>query len=167
MKKALLLLIPLMIFISCEDEKEETPDEISAFVGTWDLTFAGDYENSDCTGSLDSTGWAFAQAFGLEQTLTIDNDGTYEMSMSMMGYSESESGTWSENDDGALSIFGEDGYATLASDENSFSITFMEEAVCEDPDTYEETSHSDSTSCQDAGNDWIEASCSYTEFTKQ
>ena len=165
MKKLLILLVPLMIFISCEDEKED--EDVSTFVGTWDLTFAGDYENSDCTGSLDSTGWAFAQAFGLEQTLTIDNDGTYEMSMSILGYSESETGTWSENDDGSLSIDGEDEYATLASDGNSFSITFMEEAVCEDPDTYEETSHSDSTSCQDAGNDWIEASCSYTEFTKQ
>jgi hypothetical protein len=43
----------------------------------------------------------------------------------------------------------------------------MEEAVCEDPDTYEETSHTDSTSCQDAGNDWIEASCYYSEYTKQ
>ncbi len=53
MKKALLLLIPLMIFISCEDEKEDK--DVSAFVGTWEVTFAGEYENSDCTGSLNST----------------------------------------------------------------------------------------------------------------
>ena len=166
MKKLLILLVPLMIFISCEDEKED--EDVSTFVGTWDLTFAGDYENSDCTGSLDSTGWAFAQAFGLEQTLTIDNDGTYEMSMSMMGYSESESGTWSENSDGtSLTIDGEDMNVTMASDGNSFSSTDIEEAFCEDPYTYEETSHTDSTSCQDAGNYWSEASCWYTEFTKQ
>jgi hypothetical protein len=165
MKKALLLLIPLMIFISCEDEKED--EEVSAFVGTWDLTFAGEYENSDCTGSLDSTDWAFAQAFGLEQTLTIDNDGTYEMTFSMLGYSESESGIWSENDEGSLSVDGEDFSTTMASDGNSFSMTLQEVAYCEDPYTYEETSHSDSTSCQDAGNDWYEASCLYSEFTKQ
>ena len=167
MKKALLVLIPLMIFISCEDEKEETPDEISAFVGTWDLTFAGDYENSDCTGDLDSLGWVFAQAFGLEQTLTIDNDGTYEMSMSVLGYSETETGTWDENDEGSLSVDGEDFSITMASDGNSFSMTDQEDAYCEDPYTYEETSHTDSTSCQDAGNDWYEASCLYTDFTKQ
>ena len=166
MKKLLILLVPLMIFISCEDEKED--EDVSTFVGTWDLTFAGDYENSDCTGSLDSTGWAFAQAFGLEQTLTIDNDGTYEMSMSMMGYSESESGTWSENSDGtSLTIDGEDMNVTMTSDGNSFSSTDIEEAFCEDPYTYEETSHTDSTSCQDAGNYWSEASCFYMEFTKQ
>ena len=165
MKKLLILLVPLMIFISCEDEKED--EDVSTFVGTWDLTFAGDYENSDCTGSLDSTDWAFAQAFGLSQTLSIDNDGTYEMTMSMLGYSESESGTWSENDDGTLSIDGEDLIATMASDGNLFSVTAMSEAYCEDSYTYEETSHTDSTSCQDAGNDWIEASCYYSEYTKQ
>ena len=167
MKKALLVLIPLMIFISCEDEKEETPDEISAFVGTWDLTFAGDYENSDCTGDLDSLGWVFAQAFGLEQTLTFDNDGTYEMTMSILGYTESETGTWSENDEGSLSVDGEDFSTTMAADGNSFSMTDQMDAYCEDTSTYEETSHADSTSCEDAGNWWYEASCLYSEYTKQ
>jgi len=88
MKKVLLLLIPLLIFISCEDEKEEK--EVSAFVGTWDVTFIGEYENSDCTGSLDSTDWAFAQAFGFSQTLTVNEDGTYEIIFSVLGYSETE-----------------------------------------------------------------------------
>ena len=167
MKKLLILLVPLMIFISCEDEKED--EDVSTFVGTWDLTFAGDYENADCTGDLDSLDWAFAQAFGLSQTLTFDNDGTFELTMSMLGYSESLSGTWSENDDGSLSFDDDDmiGTFTLASDGNSISNTYMEEAFCEDPNTYEETSHSDSTSCQDAGNDWYEASCYYSEYTKQ
>lgn len=165
MKKLLILLVPLMIFISCEDEKED--EDVSTFVGTWDLTFAGDYENSDCTGSLDSTDWAFSQVFGLSQTLTIDIDGTYEMTMSFIGYSLSESGTWSENADGTLSIDDGDLIATMASAGNLFSVTAMSEAYCEDPYTYEETSHTDSTSCQDAGNDWLEASCLYSEYKKQ
>ena len=165
MKKVLLLLIPLLIFISCEDEKEEK--EVSAFVGTWDVTFIGEYENSDCTGSLDSTDWAFAKAFGFSQTLTVNEDGTYEIIFSVLGYSETETGTWDENDEGSLSVDGEDFSITMASDGNSFSMTDQEDAYCEDPYTYEETSHTDSTSCQDAGNDWYEASCLYTDFTKQ
>jgi len=155
-----------MIFIGCEDEKEE-PD-VSAFVGTWDLTFMGEYENSDCTGSLDSTDWDFAQAFELEMSLTLDDDGTYEMSVSIFGETEAETGTWSENSDGtSLIIDDEEDEGIMATDGKSFSVTSLEDAYCEDPYTFEETNHSDSTSCQDAGNDWINASCSMMEFTKQ
>jgi hypothetical protein len=165
MKKALLLLIPLMIFISCEDEKED--EDVSAFVGTWDLTFAGEYENADCTGDLDSTLWAFAQAFGMTATMTLNDDGTAEMTVSVMGETETETGTWSENSDGtSLTINGESQNVSMASDGNSFSVTAMDDAYCEDSDG-EETSYTDSTSCQAAGNYWIEASCSYMEYTKE
>ena len=54
MKKALLLLFPLVIFISCGDNEDE---EVLSFVGTWNLTFMGEYENADCTGDLDSSNW--------------------------------------------------------------------------------------------------------------
>ena len=165
MKKALLLLIPLMIFISCEDEKED--GDVSAFVGTWDLTFASEYENADCTGDLDSTLWAFAQAFGMSVTMILDDDGTVEMTVSVMGETETETGTWSENSDGtSLTINGESQNVSMASDGNSFSVTAMDDAYCEDSDG-EETSYTDSTSCQAAGNYWIEASCSYMEYTKE
>jgi hypothetical protein len=165
MKKALLLLIPLMIFISCEDEKED--EDVSAFVGTWDLTFASEYENADCTGDLDSTLWAFAQAFGMSVTMILDDDGTVEMTFSVMGETETETGTWSENSDGtSLTINGESQNVSMASDGNSFSVTAMDDAYCEDSDG-EETSYTDSTSCQAAGNYWIEASCSYMEYTKE
>ena len=165
MKKALLLLIPLMIFISCEDEKED--EDVSAFVGTWDLTFASEYENADCTGDLDSTLWAFAQAFGMSVTMILDDDGTVEMTFSVMGETETETGTWSENSDGtSLTINGESQNVSMASDGNSFSVTAMDDAYCEDSDG-EETSYTDSTSCQAVGNYWIEASCSYMEYTKE
>ncbi len=165
MKKALLLLIPLMIFISCEDEKED--EDVSAFVGTWDLTFASEYENADCTGDLDSTLWAFAQVFGMSVTMILDDDGTVEMTFSVMGETETETGTWSENSDGtSLTINGESQNVSMASDGNSFSVTAMDDAYCEDSDG-EETSYTDSTSCQAAGNYWIEASCSYMEYTKE
>ena len=63
MKKALLLLIPLMIFISCEDKKEETPDDTTpvSLVGDWSIVSATEYENGDCSGegqNIDITGTA-------------------------------------------------------------------------------------------------------------
>ena len=165
MKKALLLLIPLMIFISCEDEKED--EDVSAFVGTWDLTFMGEYENADCTGDLDSTNWDFVQAFGMSVTMTLNDDGTAEMTVSILGETETGNTTWSESSDGtSLTINGESQNVSMASDGNSFSVTAINPAYCED--SYgEETSSTDATSCQAAGNYWIEASCSYMEYTKQ
>ena len=166
MKKALLLLFPLMIFISCGDKEDE---EVSTFVGTWNLTFMGEYENADCTGDLDSSNWALVHAFGFESSMTFDKDGTFEVSISVLGNTQTETGTWSESSDGSLITEGgsiSDGEGVLSADGNSFSITIMEDAHCEDSN-FEETSHTDLTSCQDAGNDWNEANCTLFVFTKQ
>ena len=100
--------------------------------------------------------------------MTFNDDGTLDMSMSIMGYTETESATWSESSDGAsFSIAGESQNISMASDGNSFSVTDISDAYCQDPYTYEETSHTDSTSCYDADNDWVEATCSFMEYTKQ
>ncbi len=165
MKKTLLILIPLMIFIGCEDKEEEK--EVSQFVGTWKITFGGEYENSDCTGTIDSTDWEFMEAFGFVGSLTVNEDGTYEMTISIMGLSETETGIWLEDENGQLIIDDEILTFTMAADGNSFIINEEMEAYCEDPYSYEETTHSNSTSCMDAGNDWYEESCGLTEFTKQ
>ena len=164
MKKTLLIVLPLLFIMSCEEDKD-----VSAFVGTWDLTFLGEYENSNCTGSLDSLMWAFAQAFEFEVSISIDEDETFEMSTSSINSDTTETGTWSESSDGSLITEGgsiPDGEGVLSADGNSFSITSMVDAHCEDSN-FEETSHTDSTSCQAAGNNWIEASCTLMEFTKQ
>jgi hypothetical protein len=76
MKKALLLLIPLMIFISCEDEKEETPDDTTpvSLVGDWTIESATIYENDDCSGEgeeLDATGNITFSETG-EASLTVN-----------------------------------------------------------------------------------------------
>ena len=155
---------------SSPDSVHVTGAGVSAFVGTWDLTFMGEYENSDCTGSLDSTDWALAQAFGFTATMILNDDGTVEMTVYwiVLDETETETGTWSENSDGtSLTINGESQNVSMASDGNSFSATAMDDAYCEDSYTYEETSSTDSTSCQAAGNYWIDASCSYMEYTKQ
>jgi len=76
MKKALLLLIPLMIFISCEDKKEDTPGDTTpaSLVGTWSIVSATEYENGDCSGEgveLDATGNITFSDLG-EASLTVN-----------------------------------------------------------------------------------------------
>ena len=166
MKKALLLLFPLMIFISCGDKEDE---KVSTFVGTWNLTFTGEYENADCTGDIDSSGWALVQAFGFEVSITFDEDGTFEVSFSVMGDTETETGTWSESSDGSLIMDGADEGASvsLSADGNTFLLTDSSDAYCEDEDGEELPEYTDQSSCEDAGNDWYEASCTLSEYTKQ
>ena len=166
MKKALLLLFPLMIFISCGDKEDE---EIPSFVGTWNLTFMGEYENADCTGDLDSSNWALVHAFGFESSMTFDEDGTFEVSISVLGNTQTETGTWSESSDGSLIIDGADEGASvsLSVDGNTFSVTAPSDAYCADMDGEELPEYTDQSSCEDAGNEWYEASCTLSEYTKQ
>jgi hypothetical protein len=165
MKKALLLLFPLMIFISCGDNEDE---EVSSFVGTWNLTFIGEYGNADCTGDLDSSGWFLAQAFGMEASMILGEDGTAEVSLSVFGNTETETGTWSESSDGSLILDGgDDEEGVLSVDGNTISVKSPSDAYCEDADGEELPQYADQSSCENAGNDWYEASCTLTEYTKQ
>jgi len=165
MKKALLLLFPLMIFISCGDNEDE---EVSSFVGIWNLTFIGEFENADCTGDLDSSGWFFAQAFGMEASMILGEDGTAEVSLSVFGNTETETGTWSESSDGSLILDGgDDEEGVLSVDGNTISVKSPSDAYCEDADGEELPQYADQSSCENAGNDWYEASCTLTEYTKQ
>ena len=165
MKKALLLLFPLMIFISCGDNEDE---EVSSFVGTWNLTFIGEYGNADCTGDLDSSGWVLAQAFGMEASMILGEDGTAEVSLSVFGNTETETGTWSESSDGSLILDGgDDEEGVLSVDGNTISVKSPSDAYCEDADGEELPQYADQSSCENAGNDWYEASCTLTEYTKQ
>ena len=104
----------------------------------------------------------------MSYTMAFNDDGTLDMTISVFGETQTESFTWSESSDGtSFSIDGVSGNISMASDGNSFSVTDMFDAYCQDPYTYEETSHTDSTSCYDADNDWVEATCSFMEYTKQ
>ena len=165
MKKALLLFFPLMIFISCGDNEDE---EVSSFVGTWNLTFMGEYENADCTGDLDSSSWALVQAFGMEASITFNEDGTAEISFSALGNTETETGTWSESSDGSLIIDGgDDDEGVLSVDGNTISVTVPSDAYCEDADGEELPEYTDQSSCEDEWYEWYEASCTLSEYTKQ
>jgi len=167
MKKHLLLIIPLLIVISCEDKEEDKVFD-SPFVGIWDQTFSGEYENADCTGDIDSISWVIMQAFGIESSLNIKENGSYVATIIVFGMTETMSGTWDETDDGLLCFDGENcGSVSVAADNQSFTTSNEMEPFCEDSYTGEETSQTDSTLCVDAGNQWYEASCGISEYTKQ
>jgi hypothetical protein len=137
-------------------------------VGTWNVTFIGEYENADCTGDLDSSNWVLAQAFGFESSITFDEDGTFEVSISVLGNIQTETGTWSESSDGSLIIDGGDGNeGVLSADGNTISVTAPSDAYCENANGYEIPEYTDQSSCENAGNDWYEASCTLSEYTKQ
>jgi len=154
-----------MIFISCGDNEDE---EVPSFVGTWNLTFIGEYGNADCTGDLDSSGWVLAQAFGMEASMILGEDGTAEVSLSVFGNTETETGTWSESSDGSLILDGgDDEEGVLSVDGNTISVKSPSDAYCEDADGEELPQYADQSSCENAGNDWYEASCTLTEYTKQ
>ena len=55
---------------------------------------------------------------------------------------------------------------TYKVNDNKFTIDTLDEALCVD-DNDEETSHTDQSSCEAAGNNWEEAVCTQMEFTKE
>ena len=165
MKKLLLLLVPLLVFISCADDDAE--EEGSSFEGTWNMVFTGEYENADCTGDLDSTGWYLLVAFGGVFTLEIEGD-TYTFTLSVLGESETESGTFSE-ENGNPCLDGDCVEATWITEGQSFSINSeTDEEYCEDWDTGEELSeYTDQSTCEDAGHTWYGPNCTIEVWEKQ
>ena len=128
----------------------------------------GEYENAECTGHLDSSNWVLVQAFGFEASMTFDEDGTFEVSLSALGNTETETGTWSESSDGSLIIDGGyDDEGVFSIDGNTISVIATSDAYCEDEDGEELPEYTDQNSCENAGNDWYEASCTLSEYTKQ
>ena len=160
-----MMLLPLMFFIGCADDDDDDSSSSSSFDGTWQVTFMGDYENSDCSGSVDSTGWAFASAFGLVQTLEIDGD-SYTMSVTMLGQTEQMTGNFYE-EDGIPCLDGECLPITWETNGQVFSTNMVSDAYCENYDEVELPEYTDQTSCEDSGNYWYDESCTITVWTKQ
>ena len=159
MKKIIVLFL-LLIAFSCEDKK----DEISSLIGTWEVSNLGEYENANCSGALDYTGWAFAQAFGVKVTIVIKEDGTGTMTMTFGDEKEETPLTWDESKS-QICLMGVE-CLTYKVNDNKFTIDTQDEALCVD-DNDEETSHTDQSSCEAAGNNWEEAVCTQMEFTKE
>ena len=156
--KKIIILLSLLAFFACEDNK----DDDSSLIGTWELSNMGEYANADCTGELDNTGWALAQAFGLTATMTMKAGGKGTYLITVGGTEmESLSFTWDEK---TICMMGECSSYKLSGD--SFDMSQSAEAYCED-DYGDETSHSTKAACESAGNGWFEASCTKMTFTKK
>ena len=161
--KNILLLLSLLLIISCEEEKDNEASSSSNLIGKWNMSNMGEYENANCSGKIDYTGFAFMQVFGVSQVMEFKSNGTMTLSISMLGENEVLSATWTEGKnqfctEGECIDFTVDGGILTYNDKS--------EAYCEDSDG-NETDQTSESSCMSAGNDWYEASCTITEYTKQ
>jgi|TARA_S200000501_G_scaffold182098_2_gene171525 hypothetical protein len=161
--KKILLMLSLAIMFSCEDENEDSGSGSNApLVGKWNMTSMGDYENANCSGNVDNSGWAFMQSF-FSQSLEFKSDGTVAMSISAFGINSTLPGTWTEDKD-QFCLMGDCIDFTINGDKLSYNE--QSEAYCEDS-SGNETGETTQSSCESAGNDWYPASCALNEFTKE
>jgi hypothetical protein len=163
MKRYIGLLASLaLLMVSCEDKNDD--ESGGSLVGTWELSDMGQYTKADCSGSIDNTGFAFAQLLGLKVTMTFTSDGKGTYSTSAIGETFDMSLTWDENKS-EICIAGImcNEYKLSGS---KFTMDTKEEANCVDSDD-NETDQTNESSCEAANNIWNEATCSIQEFTKK
>ena len=72
MNKIILLLIPLLIFVSCDDDDDSYKEPHEMLVGTWNLASATQFSNSDCTGGDGIDLGASGTFTYTESSVTID-----------------------------------------------------------------------------------------------
>ena len=104
----------------------------------------GEYASADCTGELEYTGWEFAQAFGVEISMTINDDGTGSATTTMFDVPVSVLFTW--QDLNGMLCFTETGGVEVCNSYDlsgsSMSVTTTDDAHCEDDDD-NETEHTE------------------------
>jgi hypothetical protein len=162
MKKVLILLPLLLIMFGCEEESSD-PSPADALLGTWTVTNLGEFANSDCSGAVDYTAWAFIQTFGVSMEFEFKSNGTIDWTTTAFGVPETESLTYTVTDD-ELCIEGDCFTYTLNSAGNNLVFTLPMDAYCEDDDGLEVSM--DETACDGAGYEWNPASCSEFTLTK-
>ena len=160
--KKIIVLFSLLIAFSCEDKDEA--EETSSLVGTWEMSNLGEYANADCSGTIDYSELAMSSAFGMKVTMKLTSDGKGTYSLSGFGETQDISVTWDESKS-QICLMGVE-CLTYKVNDNKFTIDIQDEALCVD-DNDEETSHTDQSSCEAAGNNWEEAVCTQMEFTKE
>jgi len=152
----------MLLIFSCED-KDEAEGTIS-LVGTWEMTNMGEYANADCSGTINNDDWAMMITFGMKAVVEFTSDGKGTYIVSALGQTEEMPMTWDESKS-QICFMGVE-CATYKLNDNKFTIDTQDEAYCED-DSGEDTSDTDQTSCEAAGNSWFEKSCQIMEFTKE
>ena len=89
MKRLLLIVLPLLLMVGCEDKKA-TEEEVNPLVGVWDMTSASILVQSNPSTTITIT--KDANNF---ETMILGEDGTYSYSGKWDGESDSGSGSWS------------------------------------------------------------------------
>ena len=161
--KKLILLLPLLLFLGCEDEAT-TPDIDTILTGTWNVTGLGSYPDANCTGTPDNTSWALAQAFGISMTFIFHADGTVDMTTTVFGDSDTQTLDWTA-DNTELCIDSECVTYTLSNDNKALSFHGVVEAYCIDANDDEVALGE--TACGEAGYDWNDAVCYLYSMAKQ
>ena len=151
LKSYLLLIISLVLFLGCEDNKEDDSSDNSCesiYVGTWAHSASGTYENPDCTGGL-----ILDEDFSGSSSLNLSDDcsGTSQDDFFCSDPSENPDMcefSWSSNI-GVIttSAFGGIFQVNYSVDEDSMSTTIV---VTQMPDTDDEYTE-----------------CQYNRYTKQ
>ena len=151
--------------ISCEEEKDNESSSNSNLIGKWNMSNMGEYENANCSGKIDYSGFALMQAFGVTQVMEFKSNGTMTLSMSVSGENVvlSVSATWTE---GKNQFCAEGECIDFTVNGDILTYNGKSDAYCEDSDG-NETDQTSESACMSAGNDWYEASCTLTEYTKQ
>ena len=157
--KKMIMLFSLLLAFSCEDIDDA--EGTNSLVGNWEMSNLGEYANADCSGY---SGWAMASAFGMKVTMEFTSDGTGTYSVSALGETEDVPLTWDESKS-QICLMGVECHTYKVND-NKFTIDTLDEALCVD-DNDEETSHTDQSSCEAAGNTWFPKTCQIQEFTKK
>jgi hypothetical protein len=162
MKIIIIGLSTFLFFISCEDKDDA--EGTNSLVGTWEMTNSGEYANADCSGTIDYSEWAFMSAFGVKATLKFTSDGKGTFTVSAFGETQDTPMTWDESKS-QICLMGAE-CLTYKLNDNKFTIDAPNEEYCED-DNGEDTSQTDQSSCEAAGNTWFPKTCQIQEFTKK
>ena len=89
MKRLLLIVLPLLLMVGCEDDKA-AEEAVNPLVGVWEMTSASTLVQSNPSTTITITADA-----NNNETMILGEDGTYSYSGKWDGESDSGSGSWS------------------------------------------------------------------------
>ena len=159
-----ILLTFFIIFISCQDKKDE---ESGPLVGTWKLIEMGKYTVSGkCSGDVDDEEYRGlkSQGFTLELELKKDGTGIETRTGPDAGI---ENFTWSQLGQ-TLCIKNACVPYELAANEQTFRVNLKEDAYCIDED-YNITGDDNKRACESSStsNEWIPEVCATERYRKE
>ena len=167
--KKFILLLSLFALFSCEDENGNGDKDAdgSQMVGLWKMTDAGEYENDNCTGQIDNTGFVLLEAFGIVATMELNSGGTGAYKYVGMGEESTIPVTWNESKSEICLGFTIEECVQFKLKDNKFTFDDLAPGVCEDSDGTILSQYDESNCENSSSREWNPANCAFFEFTKQ